>query len=51
MVMVEMNEGARRANDIMHQQKLQSQNERLEQKLDEIIQLLKELLARKTESA
>ncbi len=34
--MIKQNEGARRANDQMHQQKVQNQNQRVENKLDEI---------------
>ena len=47
----EQNEGARRTNDLMHQERIENQNQRVEQKLDEIAELLKELLERQREKA
>ena len=45
-MIIEQNEGARRANDKMHQQKIENQNQRIEHKLDEIVELLKKLIER-----
>ncbi len=43
-MVIEQNEGARRANDKMHQNSVEYYNKRIEHKLDEIIELLKKLL-------
>ena len=45
MSVLEMNEGARRENDRMHQRNLERQQEFINEKLDKIIELLESSLA------
>lgn len=45
MTVIERDAGARRANDLIHRQRTDHQNDRIEAKLDEIIELLKRILA------